>query len=106
MTFVIVAEIVDWDPPRYVSYRIVEGMLVGLDESFLFEPLNDGTRLTMTVDSPPYPNNVVGRLWNPLFKRLMVRQVRADLVTLKRLLESQASLLPPDVGRLPTGGHE
>lgn len=88
ISFVLVVEIVEWDPPRYVSYRIVEGKLVGLDESYLFEPLGDGTRLTITVDSPPYPNNAVGRLWNPLFKRLMVRQVRADFETLKRRLES------------------
>ncbi len=88
MTLVLVAEIVDWDPPRYVKYRIVEGKLVGLDESYLFEPLDDGTRLTITVDSPPYPNNAVGRLLTPLFERVMVRQGRADFVTLKRLLES------------------
>ena len=88
ISVVLVPEIVDWDPPRYVKYRIVEGKLVGLDESYLFAPLNDGTRLTITVDSPPYPNNVVGRLWSPLLERVMVRQVRADFVTLKRLLES------------------
>jgi uncharacterized membrane protein len=87
MTVVLVPEIVDWDPPTYVKYRIVEGKLVGLDESYRFEPLNEGTRLTITIDSPPYPSNIVGRLWNPLLERVMMRQVRADFETLKRLLE-------------------
>ena len=91
MTFVLVAEIVDWDPPRYVNYRIVEGM--PLDESYLFESLDDGTRLTITVDGPPIPNNVIGRLLNPLAERAMVRQGRADFATLKRLLESQPPIV-------------
>jgi len=88
MTFVLVADIVAWDPPRYVGYRITEGRLVGLDESYLFETLDEGTRLTITVDGPPYPNNVVGRLLNPLVERVMIWQGRADFATLKKLLES------------------
>jgi hypothetical protein len=92
MTFVLVAEIIGRDPPRSVTYRIMEGKLAGLEESYRFEPLDHATRLTITVDGPPYPNNVVGKLLNPLFERAMVRQGRADFVTLKKLLESEATV--------------
>ena len=91
-TFVLVAEIADWDPPRYVGYRIVEGMMRGWVESYRFETIAGGTRLTIAVDGPPIPNNILGRILNPLLERGMVRQGRADFATLKRLLET-------DVGR-------
>ena len=49
-----------------------------------------GTRLTITVDGPPAPNNILGRLLNPLTQGGMVRQGKADFATLKGLLEAPA----------------
>ncbi len=86
--FVLIAEIVDWDPPAYVSYRIVEGIMRGWVESYRFESVGVGTRLTIAVEGPPVPNNLLGRLMNPLLERGMVRQGRTDFATLKRLLET------------------
>ena len=92
LKFVLIAEIVDWDPPNFLSYRIVEGM--PLNESYRFEPLGEGTRLTIAVDGPPYPNNIFGRLFDPLMQRGMLREGRRDFATLKRLLESPSTPRP------------
>jgi len=86
LKFVLIAEIVKWDPPNFVSYRIVEGM--PLTESYRFDPLGEGTRLTIDIDGPPFPNNIIGRVFGPLVDRGMVRQGKRDFATLKRLLES------------------
>jgi uncharacterized membrane protein len=68
------------------SLRSIEGPKV--DEQYLFEPIEDGTRVTYTMDyDVPLP--IVGGLLDALFfKSLWAQRVQRSLQNLKRLLES------------------
>lgn len=78
------AEIVDWDPPRYASFRVLQGP--GSVRSFYrCEPDGGGCRLSGGAEG-----GLSGPLWRlvePLFVRVMVRQTRADLRRLKAVME-------------------
>jgi hypothetical protein len=78
------AEIVEWDPPRYVCWQAVQGgatvrSWVGV------EPKGSGCIVTGGAEGAL--NGPIGRLLTPLAVRMMTRQARSSVQKLKADLE-------------------
>src|SRR5215210_1480011 len=72
------------EPNRQFSYRATGGPLPDQRWNNTFEEVSGGTRLTMVVEGEP---GGFFRLAEPLLERAVRRQFRADLGTLKDMLE-------------------
>jgi len=72
------------DPMR-VDWEFIEGPLKG-HGGYRLEPDADGTRFTLVADVRP---SGPMRLLGPLFGWMVRRQTRADIETLRRILESE-----------------
>ncbi|HEX7472642.1 MAG TPA: SRPBCC family protein [Candidatus Limnocylindrales bacterium] len=83
-----VAEIVEWDPPRLVTFQVIEGYRVRT--SLRVEPAGAGSQLTLTVTTPA----ILGRRIDGFLSRVLARTVagrgRSDIRRLKRHLEGRA----------------
>jgi carbon monoxide dehydrogenase subunit G len=80
-----VTEYTEYDPPRRLVSRSVEGRLHFTVTNTL-EPEGDGTRLTWRVDATPGLGGVFGRLADPLVEQAHARTVRGNLQTLVEVL--------------------
>jgi uncharacterized membrane protein len=84
-----VAEIVEWDPPRLVTFQVIEGYPVRT--TLRVEPAPSGSILTLSVETPP----LLGKRLEPLLSRILDRMTaargRSDIVRLKALLEGRPS---------------
>jgi carbon monoxide dehydrogenase subunit G len=78
-------EIIEYDPPRRIVNRSVEGKL-DFTVSFTLEHADDGTRLTQRIDAASGLGGVFGKLADPLVERAQGRTVRANLETLAEWL--------------------
>src|SRR5215210_7268527 len=74
------------EPNRQFSYRATGGPLPDQRWNNTFEEVSRGTRLTAVVEGEP---GGFFRLAEPLIQRAVNRQFRADLGTLKDMLESR-----------------
>jgi len=78
------AEVVEWDPPRLVAWRTVQGP-IDVRSRFRVEPDGTGSRLTIGAEG-----GFTGPL-GPLLTRLavpkMIKDAEADLVKLRAYLE-------------------
>jgi uncharacterized protein YndB with AHSA1/START domain len=84
-TWETVVEIFDYEPDRRVAVRAIGGP-IGI-ATFTFEPMEEGTRLTISVTGTPRrPFAWCG----PLIAFLARRQMATDFALLKRLLETPA----------------
>ena len=75
-----------YEPNRRYTDRATGGPVPDQDWTYTFEELPEGTRLTRAVEGEP---GGFFKLAEPLIERALKRQVRADLETLKDLLEAR-----------------
>ena len=79
-------QITSIEPNRQFSYHATGGPLPDQRWTFACEEVSRGTRLTMVVEGEP---GGFFRLAEPLIERAVKRQFRADLGTLKDMLEAR-----------------
>ena len=74
-------EVTEFDPPRRMVSRSVEGKL-DFAVTFTLEPADGGTRVTQRIDAASGLGGIFGKLADPLAERAQGRTVRANLETL------------------------
>ena len=84
-------EVTDFEPNRRILHRSTGGPMP-VEVSYFFEEVTGGTRLTVSMDIQPAG---FFRLVGPVFGRVVKRQIRNDLKTLKGLLEAREVLTRP-----------
>jgi len=88
-------EVIAYEPNRRYAHRSREGHPVPVTMDFTYEPASsDGTRFTPRIEAEP--GGFFG-LMGPVLERVIRRQMRTNLETLKDLLEGR------DQGREPVG---
>lgn len=85
-----VDEVIAYEPGRQIAHQTIEGPFA-LNTACLCEPADGGCRATVVAEA----ERMVGRLLDPLVARLMRRGFKADLATLKEILEADARGRPP-----------
>lgn len=65
-----VAEVVEWDPPRAVTFQVIEGYRVRT--AIRIEPDGDGSQIELTVTTP----RILGRRVDALAGRILQRATR------------------------------
>jgi uncharacterized membrane protein len=85
----VIAEIVDWDPPRHVAWQAVQGFAT-IRTDCTVEPEGAGCRLT--VRAAGELNGRLLRLLAPLAVAVARRQAASDMVRLKTALEQRDGL--------------
>ena len=80
------AEIVDWDPPRHVTWQTVAGAATVRTDCTV-EPEAGGCRLTISAEGDF--TNPVMRLLSPIAIGVMKRQAASDLKKLVVALETR-----------------
>jgi carbon monoxide dehydrogenase subunit G len=80
------AEVVEWDPPRHVAWRAVQGP-VKVRSWARVEPDGAGSRVSGGADGGF--TGPIGGLLTRLAAPRMIRQANVDLATLKARLESR-----------------
>jgi uncharacterized membrane protein len=83
-------EVTEFDPPRRLSFRSVEGK-VNFSVTNVLEPVDGGTQYTYRVDAESGLGGVFGLLADPIVQRAQARTVRANLGTLADVLAEQPS---------------
>lgn len=78
-------EVVEFDPPRRMVSRSVEGKL-NFTVTFTLEPADGGTRVTQRIDADSGLGGIFGKIADPLVERAQGRTVRANLETLAEWL--------------------
>jgi uncharacterized protein YndB with AHSA1/START domain len=82
-----VTEFTEYDAPRMVRYRSLEGpMRFTITELFEAEEGGGSTRFTWRVDADAGLGGVFGRLADPFVERAQARTVRNNLETLAEIL--------------------
>ena len=80
-------EVIDYEPNRRYAHRSREGHPVPVTMDFTFEPVSsEGTRFTPRIEADP--GGFFG-LVGPVLERVIRRQMRTNLQTLKYLLEDR-----------------
>jgi hypothetical protein len=88
-------EVIDYETNRHYAHRSREGHPVPVTIVFSYEPVSsDGTRFTPRIEADP--GGFFG-LVGPVLERVIRRQMRTNLQTLKDLLEDR------EEGREPVG---
>jgi uncharacterized membrane protein len=82
----IVAEVVEWDPPRHVPWQAVQGFAT-IRTDCTVEPEGDGCRLTVTAQGEF--TSWLMRLLSPLAVGIARRQAASDTKKLKAALEAR-----------------
>ena len=80
-------EVTEYEPGRRIAHRTVNGPMP-LNTACLCEPAGDGCRATVMGATERLPGGLLGRAAAPLVSMVMRRGFKADLVRLKRILES------------------
>lgn len=78
----------EWEPPHRRVQRTTDGPLRFV-LTMTLEPADGGTRLTYRSEIEPGLGGVFGRIAEPFVARAIARTVRANLQTLKGLVEGQ-----------------
>ena len=87
MRYEVIAKIVEWDPPRRVSWEAFAGGALVRTECSV-EPEAGGCRLTIAAEGDFTAR--IARLFAPLLVATMKRQSRSDTAKLKVALERHA----------------
>jgi hypothetical protein len=82
-------EVTEYEPGRRIAHRMVSGPMEMLT-ACIAEPVGSGCRATVLYEPQRLPGGVVGRMTAPLTARMVRRNFRADLATLKDILEKEA----------------
>jgi hypothetical protein len=83
-------EVTTYEPRREIAHRAIEGPF-DLETACLCEPADGGCRATVVAEA----ERMLGRLLDPLVAKVMRRGFRADLATLKEILEADTDDRPP-----------
>ncbi len=83
-----VAEVADWDPPKLVSFQVIEGQPVRT--TIRVEPADAGSAVTLTVELPPILSARLDPLFSWLLQRATARRGRADIARLEAALAEDA----------------
>jgi len=81
-------EVSEYEPGRRIAHRTVTGP-IPLNTACICEPAGDGCRATVMGATERPPGWLFGRAAAPLVTMVMRRGFKADLVRLKRILESE-----------------
>ena len=81
-------EVTEYEPGRRIAHRTVTGP-IPLNTACICEPAGDGCRATVMGATERPPGWLLGRAAAPLVTMVMRRGFKADLVRLKRILESE-----------------
>jgi uncharacterized membrane protein len=79
--------VVEYEPNRRVGHRSVSKNMVVYSACHA-DPVPEGTRATVVTEPERLPGGPLGRLISPFVASSIRRNVRADLVKLKQLLET------------------
>jgi uncharacterized membrane protein len=80
------AEVAEWDPPRYVAFQVIEGYRVRT--TIGVEPADDGaSRVTLTVRTPRLPGPGVDAVASRLMKLVTGGRENGDFRRLREALE-------------------
>jgi len=80
-------EVTKYEPGKRIAHRTVNGP-IPLSTACICEPARDGCRTTVVGATERLPGGLLGRAAAPLVTMVMRRGFKADLVRLKRILES------------------
>jgi uncharacterized membrane protein len=81
-----VAEVAEWEPPRLVTFQVIEGYRVRT--SILVEPADGGnSRVTLTVTTPRIPGPGVDAFLSRVLKRVTRDRENGDFRRLRAALE-------------------
>ena len=80
-------EVTEYEPGKRIAHRTVTGP-IPLNTACICEPTGDGCRATVTGATERLPGGLLGRAAAPLVTMVIRRGFKADLVRLKRILES------------------
>ena len=81
-------EVIEYEPGRRIAHRTVRGP-IPLNTACICEPTGDGCRATVVGATERLPGGLLGRAAAPFVTMVMRRGFMADLVRLKRILESE-----------------
>ena len=81
-------EVTEYEPGRRIAHRTVHGPMP-LNTACICEPAGDCCRATVVGATERLPGGLLGRAAAPLVTMVMRRGFKADLVRLKRILESE-----------------
>jgi uncharacterized membrane protein len=86
-----VAEVVEWEPPRLVTFQVIEGYKVRT--SIRTEPAaaGSGTEMTLTVTSPRILGDRIDRLVSALMVRSQGSRLIDDTERLRKALDEGAA---------------
>jgi hypothetical protein len=82
-----VDEVTEYEPGRRIAHRTVNGP-IPLNTACICEPAGDGCRATVIGATDRLPGGLRGRAAVPIVTMVMRRGFKADLVSLKKILES------------------
>jgi uncharacterized membrane protein len=83
-----VAEVAEWDPPRRVTFQVIEGYRART--SIRIEPADGGdSRITLTVTTPRIPGPGVDGLMSRVMKRATRGRESGDFRRLRAALEGR-----------------
>ena len=80
-------KVTEYEPGRRIAHRTVKGP-IPLNTACICEPAGDGCRATVMGAIERLPGGRLGRAAAPFVTMFMRRSFKADLVRLKRILES------------------
>ena len=85
-----VAEVAEWDPPRLVTFQVIEGYRVRT--SIRVEPADDGaSRVTLSVTTPRVPGPRIDAFLGRVLKRFTRGRENGDFRRLREALEGRAT---------------
>ena len=86
-----VAEVVEYEPPRLVTFQVIEGYRVRT--SIVVEPDGaDGSTVSLTVITPPKLPGPIDALLGRLLRRSTDARARGDVERLIRALEAEVAV--------------
>lgn len=83
------AEVVEWDPPRLVTFQVIEGYRVRT--SIRLAPEGDGTALTLVVTTPRILGDRIDRWASALMQRATRDREQGDIARLRRALDEDTA---------------
>jgi len=100
-TWHFVAEVVEWDPPRLVTFQVIEGYRVRT--RIEVAPSGDGAEVTLIVRTPTILGRRVDGLVSRVMQRMLTRRERGDYHRLRAALAARedraSSTRPPESAR-------
>ena len=85
-----VAEVVEWEPPRLVTFQVIEGYKVRTSIR-TDSASGSGTEMTLTVTSPRILGDRIDRLVSTLMVKSQRGRMEGDTARLRKALDEEAA---------------